>query len=64
MKRFKKWIISIVSLIFMLLIVTAALVVWVDPFFQYHAPLADFPIWWTISLPRIRGWQSTWTTTA
>lgn len=25
------------------LILTAALVIWVDPFFQYHAPLAHFP---------------------
>ena len=43
MKRFKKWILSIVSLILILLLFSAALVVWVDPFFQYHAPLADFP---------------------
>ena len=43
MKRFKIWIFSIVSLTFIWLILAAALVVWVDPFFQYHAPLADFP---------------------
>ena len=43
MKRFKTWIFSIVFLTFIWLILAAALVVWVDPFFQYHAPLADFP---------------------
>lgn len=43
MKRYKKWILSIVSLIFILLTLAASLVIWVDPFFQYHAPLADFP---------------------
>ena len=43
MKRLKKWILSIVSLTIILLLLSAALVVWVDPFFQYHAPLDDFP---------------------
>lgn len=43
MKRFQKWIVSIVCLTLTLLFLSAALVVWVDPFFQYHAPLADFP---------------------
>ncbi|MCM1297565.1 MAG: hypothetical protein NC311_18665 [Muribaculaceae bacterium] len=43
MNGFKKWVVSTVSLIFILFFLTAALVVWVDPFFQYHAPLEDFP---------------------
>lgn len=43
MKRYKKWILSIVALIFLLLMMAAGLVVWVDPFFQYHAPLENFP---------------------
>ena len=43
MKRLKKWILSIVSFTIILLLLSAALVVWVDPFFQYHAPLDDFP---------------------
>lgn len=43
MKRFKKWILSIAALTLSLLLLAAALVVWIDPFFQYHAPLADFP---------------------
>jgi len=43
MKRFKKWILSIVSFTLILLILAAALVIWVDPFFQYHAPLEGFP---------------------
>lgn len=43
MKRFQKWIFSIAAFALNLLLLAAALVVWVDPFFQYHAPLADFP---------------------
>lgn len=43
MNRFKKWIITTVCMIFILFFLVAALVVWVDPFFHYHEPLADFP---------------------
>ncbi len=41
--RFKKWVVSVVAFFAALLVVTAALVVYVDPFFQYHAPLEKFP---------------------
>lgn len=43
MNRFKKWIVSALAFILILLSLTAALVIWVDPFFQYHAPLKWFP---------------------
>lgn len=43
MNRFKKWIISTILAIFILFAMTAALVIIVDPFFQYHAPLENFP---------------------
>lgn len=43
MDRFKKWIISTISVILILFVLVAALVIFVDPFFQYHAPLESFP---------------------
>ena len=43
MNRFKKWVISTISGILILFLLVAALVVCVDPFFQYHAPLKNFP---------------------
>ena len=43
MDRFKKWVISTISVILILFVLVAALVVCVDPFFQYHAPLEKFP---------------------
>ena len=43
MDRFKKWILSTTVMIFILFFLAAVMVVWVDPFFQYHEPLADFP---------------------
>lgn len=43
MNKFKKWTISTIAFILILLLLTAALVIVVDPFFQYHAPLKDFP---------------------
>ncbi|MDE7130944.1 MAG: hypothetical protein K2O65_03980 [Lachnospiraceae bacterium] len=43
MDRFKKWVISTISVILILFVLVAALVVFVDPFFQYHAPLEKFP---------------------
>lgn len=43
MNRVKKWVISTVCMILILFLLTAALVVCVDPFFQYHAPLEEFP---------------------
>lgn len=41
--RFKKWTVSLAAVFVALLAGTAALVVYVDPFFQYHAPLEEFP---------------------
>ena len=43
MNNFKKWFISTTAFILILLLMTAALVIFVDPFFQYHAPLERFP---------------------
>lgn len=43
MDKFKKWVIFTAAFIFILLILTTALVILVDPFFQYHAPLENFP---------------------
>lgn len=43
MNKFKKWIISTIAIILILFAMTAALVTIVDPFFQYHAPLDNFP---------------------
>ena len=43
MNRHKKWIWSILSVICIFFVSVAALVVYVDPFFQYHAPLENFP---------------------
>lgn len=43
MNNFKKWTITTIAFILILLFLTAALVILVDPFFQYHAPLESFP---------------------
>ncbi len=43
MNKYKKWIISILCVIFVFFASVAALVIYVDPFFQYHAPLEEFP---------------------
>ena len=43
MNKFKKWTITTIATILILLLMTAALVIIVDPFFQYHAPLEKFP---------------------
>lgn len=43
MNKYKKWLFAIVSAVVIFLIAEAAVVVYVDPFFQYHAPLTDFP---------------------
>ena len=39
MKRFKKWILSIVSFTLILLTLAAALVIWVDPVSYTHLTL-------------------------
>lgn len=43
MKRHQKWVLSTAVVILGLLLLEAAAVVVVDPFFHYHAPLPDFP---------------------
>lgn len=43
MHLFKKWLILFAVTVFVLLIGGAGMVIYVDPFFHYHAPLADFP---------------------
>lgn len=43
MNRFKKWLLATVSMSFICLLLAAAAVAAVDPFFQYHAPLENFP---------------------
>ena len=43
MSRCKKWLLAFVAVIFAGLLGVAALVVYVDPFFQYHKPLSWFP---------------------
>ena len=43
MNRYKKWLLSILGIVLAGLVSVGALVVWVDPFFQYHEPLPDFP---------------------
>jgi hypothetical protein len=43
MNQCKKWFFATVIAIFIFLAAEAAVVVWIDPFFQYHAPLEDFP---------------------
>lgn len=43
MSHMKKWVLTAFATAAALLVGTAALVVWVDPFFQYHKPLNGFP---------------------
>ncbi len=43
MNKCKRWLIAVAATIFILLVLTGALVIFVDPFFQYHAPLKGFP---------------------
>ncbi len=43
MDNFKKWSLTMLITILCLLIAVAALVIYIDPFFQYHKPLDDFP---------------------
>lgn len=43
MNPFKKWLIICAVTVFVLLAGVAGMVIYVDPFFQYHAPLSDFP---------------------
>lgn len=43
MNKHKKWMLVTIFIILTGLIAEAAAVVWVDPFFQYHAPLEEFP---------------------
>lgn len=40
---FRKWIVAMASAFAVMLLLTAAMVICVDPFFHYHAPLEEFP---------------------
>lgn len=43
MKSYRKWLTGFAALLLAGSVAAAALVVWVDPFFQYHKPLSWFP---------------------
>lgn len=43
MNNFKKWTITTIAFILIFFLLNAVLVIAVDPFFQYHAPLESFP---------------------
>ncbi len=43
MDQLKKWFLTMLAVFVCILFIVAALVIYVDPFFQYHKPLADFP---------------------
>ncbi|MCM1266772.1 MAG: hypothetical protein NC302_02610 [Bacteroidales bacterium] len=43
MNKFQKWLTAVAASILAILVLTAALVIWIDPFFHYHAPLSGFP---------------------
>ena len=43
MNKYKKWLLATICTMIVGLLAEAAVVVWVDPFFQYHAPLENFP---------------------
>ena len=43
MNKYKKWLFATICTMIVGLLAEAAVVVWVDPFFQYHAPLKNFP---------------------
>ena len=43
MKEMKRWLIGFFAIVLAGLVGAGALVVWVDPFFQYHKPLEGFP---------------------
>ena len=43
MKSCRKWLAGFLALVLAGLVAAGALVIWVDPFFQYHKPLSWFP---------------------
>ena len=43
MKSCRKWLAGFLALVLAGLFAAGTLVVWVDPFFQYHKPLSWFP---------------------
>ena len=43
MKSCRKWLAGFLALVLAGLLAAGTLVVWVDPFFQYHKPLSWFP---------------------
>ena len=55
MKRFKKWFLVSLVTVFLMLAVIMGMVIYIDPFFQYHAPLEKFPYLVDNQLPRCGG---------
>lgn len=49
MKSCKKWLLLFGGVLLAGLVAIAALVIYVDPFFQYHKPLSFFHIRWIIN---------------
>ncbi len=43
MKKYKRWLAGFCGIVLAGFLGAGALVIWVDPFFQYHRPLEDFP---------------------
>lgn len=43
MKKYKRWMAGFCGIVLAGFLGAGALVIWVDPFFQYHRPLEDFP---------------------
>lgn len=43
MRAHKKWLIGVAASCTVVLLIVAGLVIWVDPFFQYHKPIKGFP---------------------
>ena len=42
-KKYHKLIVWLIALVLAMLLLCAAIIVYVDPFFHYHPPLEDFP---------------------
>ncbi len=42
MKKSGKWLCAIAAMVIVALVAWAAIVIYIDPFFQYHAPLSNF----------------------
>ncbi len=63
MNQYKKWLMTAVLAVLAALILEAAIVVYVDPFFQYHAPLEDFPYLVDNQINQNPAWLRIWNMT-